>query len=100
MSDGAGDVPAGVVVSRPGGDGDPGLDFEAGDERLDRGHAGDRDEFRGRDDGGPQRSAAVDRGPVGVEGVVEIEHMRGDPVGQRGVARPGALAGAHDGRGA
>jgi hypothetical protein len=87
-------------VARPGRDGDPGLHFEAGDERLDGGGSGDRDQFTGRDDGWPQRSAAVDRGPVGVEGVVEVEHVRGDPVGQGRVADRRALPGADDGRGA
>ena len=99
VADGAGDVPAGVVVARPCGDGNPGLHLETGDERLDRGHTGDRDEFGRRGDGRPQRRAAVDRRAVGVEGVVEVEHVRGDPVGQRRVARARALAGTHDRRG-
>ena len=93
VADGAGDVPADVVVSRPRGDRDPGLHLEARDERLDRGHAGDRDQFAGRGDGRPQRRAAVDRGAVGVERVVEVQHVRGDPVGQRRVARARALRG-------
>ena len=87
-------------MARPGRDRDPGLHFEARDERLDGGGSGDRDQLTGRDDGRPQRGAAVDRGPVGVESVVEVEHVRGDPVGQGSVADRRALPGAHDGRGA
>ena len=36
-------------------------------------------------------------GPVGVEGVVEVQHVGRDPIRQRRVAGRGALRGAHDG---
>ena len=45
VSDGAGHVPADVVVPRAGGDRDAGLHLEAGDERLDGELAGDRDQL-------------------------------------------------------
>ena len=92
----AGHVPAGVVVPRSSGDRNAGLHLEAGDEGLDRESSGDRVDLTGRGDGRPQRSAAMNSGPVGVEGVVEIQHVGGDPVRQRRITGRGALRSAHD----
>ena len=96
MSHRAGDVPADVVVPRSRGDRDAGLHLEAGDERLDGELAGDRDQLARRGNRRPQRSAAVDGGPIGVEGVVEVQHVCGDAVGQRRLPGRAALASSDD----
>ena len=97
MAHGAGHVPAGVVVPGSGGERDAGLHLEASDEGLDGEFSGDRVDLTGRGDGRPQRSAAMNGGPVGVEGVVEVQDVCRDPIRQRRVAGRGALPGADDG---
>jgi hypothetical protein len=72
MSDRAGHVPAHVVVSGSRGDRNPGLHLEAGDERFDSELARDGRQLRRRCNRRPQRSAAMDGGPIGIEGVVEV----------------------------
>ena len=96
VSDRAGHVPADVVVSRSRGDRDAGLHLEACDERLDGELAGDSDQLARRGNRRPQRSAAVDGGPIGVEGVVEVQHVCGDAVGQRRLPGRAALPSADD----
>jgi len=96
----SGDVPADVVVSRAGRHRHSRLDLEARDERGDRGLARDGHQFRGGEDCGPLRRAAMDRGAVRVEGVVEVQQMRRDPIGQRRVSGRRTLARTDDGPGA
>ena len=81
VPDRAGHVPADVVVSGSGSDRDAGLHLEACDKRCDGELAGDGYQLARRGDSRPQRSAAVDGGPIGVEGVVEVQHVCGDAVG-------------------
>ena len=100
MPDGAGHVPADIIVSRSRGDRDTGLHLEAGDEGFDSELSGDRAQLAGSGNRRPQRRAAVDGGPIGIEGVVEVQNVCGNAVRQGRMACRAALASADDACGA
>lgn len=95
---GAGDVPARLVVLRSRREPDPGLRLEPGDERGQRPGAADRCPLGRSEHHRPHRRRTVHGRAAGVERVVVVLDVRGEPVHQSRERRRGPFA-ATDERG-